>query len=169
MALWKLQSGDRVRAARTIRAGTRKRAIYRNTEGTVLSSSGGTASVQWDDSSIFVSVPTSALTPLPTFSFRSVPTSVLTPLPTFSFRNGARSAESVTILTIAALLRFESIQDLLIALGYEDRQEAHAMINPMTTHVIDFEKIAGRSVFEFVRWGLAQGWLATHVKKDPKV
>ncbi len=153
MALWKLQSGDRVRAARTIRDGTRKRTIYRNTEGTVLSSSGGTSSVQWDDSSIFVSVPTSALTPLPTFSFR----------------NAARSAESVTILTIAALLRFESIQDLLIALGYEDRQEAHAMINPMTTHVIDFEKIAGRSVFEFVRWGLAKGWLATHVKKDPTV
>ncbi len=149
----KLQRGDRVRAARTIRDGTRKRTIYRNTEGTVLSSSGGTASVQWDDSSIFVSVPTSALTPLPTLSFR----------------NGARSAESVTILTVAALLRFESIQDLLIALGYEDRQEAHAMINPMTTHVIDFEKIAGRSVFEFVRWGLAKSWLTTHVKKDPPV
>ncbi len=147
----KLQRGDRVRAARTIRDGTRKRTIYRNTEGTVLSSSGGTVAVYWEDSSIFLSVPTSALTPLPTFSFR----------------NGARSAESVTILTVAALLRFESIQDLLIALGYEERQEAHAMINPMTTHVIDYGKIAGRSVFEFVRWGLQEGWLEAHVKKDP--
>ncbi len=150
MALWKLQSGDRVRAARTIRDGNRQRAIYQNTEGTVLHCSGGIAAVYWDDSSIFISVPMAALTPLP-----------------FLFSTGARPAKSVAILTTAALHRFESIQDLLIALGYEERQKAHAMINPTTTHVIDFEKIAGRSVFEFVRWGLQEEWLEAHVKKDP--
>ena len=148
----KLQSGTRVRAARTIRDGNRQRAIYQNTEGTVLYCSGGTAAVYWDDSSIFLSVPMAALTPLP-----------------FRFSTGARPAKSVAILTTAALLRFESIQDLLIALGYEERQKAHAMINPTTTHVIDFEKIASRSVFEFVRWGLAKGWLTKHVKKNSAV
>ena len=147
----KLQRGDRVRAARTIRDGNRRHAIYRNTEGTVLFCGGGTATVQWDDSSIFVSVPLTAL-------------ALTFPLPPATTQPGPLPARTVT-----ELLRFESIQDLLTALGYEELHDGRALINPMTTHVIDYGKIAGRSVFEFVRWGLQEGWLEAHVKKGPAV
>ena len=30
--------------------------------------------------------------------------------------------------------------------------------------MIGYDQIASRSVFEFVRWGLATGWLDPHVK-----
>ena len=101
----KLQRGDRVRAARTIRDGNRRHAIYQNTEGTVLFCGGGTATVQWDDSSIFVSVPLTAL-------------ALTFPLPPATTQPGPLPARTVT-----ELLRFESIQDLLTALGYEELQE----------------------------------------------
>ncbi len=152
MAILNLQAGDRVRAARTIRDALRKHAIYRYTDGTVISCSRGTATVEWDDGSIFLSVPVALLRPH-----------------TIRLTSAAIPHGPLPVRTVAKLLQFESIQDLLAALGYVERRDARAMINLTTTHVIDYGQIAGRSVFEFVRWGLHEGWLDAHVKEGPAV
>ena len=143
----KLKRGDRVRAGRTLRDRGRRHTIYRNTEGTVLGRYCDMATVLWDDKSIFRVVPLAALA-----------------RPIFLHPPAVRSQGSLPELTRARLLQFESIQDLLIALGHADRHDARAMINPITTHVIGYGKIAGRSVAEFVNWGERAGWLCAHVK-----
>ena len=91
----KVQSGTRVRAARTIRDGNRQRAIYQNTQGTVLDRGGGTATVTWDDQCIFLSVPMTPISRQRTFLLWPATLSALVPTATTS-----------------GFLRFASIQDL---------------------------------------------------------
>ena len=150
METLKPQPGDRVWAARTIRNRNRTRTIYRNTPGIVLDCRGHTATIQWEDESIFLTVPITALTR----QRRSLLPSVVT------------QPHPLAAWSVTELRRFESIQALLTRLGYADLQHVRAMVNPVTSHVIDFDKIAGRSVAEFVRWGLEIGWLHVHVSRE---
>lgn len=109
---------------------------------------GKTATVNWDDGPILI----------------SVPSAVLKRLSAFVLQPAEPSPQPVLTLTTARLLRFQSIQDLLFALGYVIRRDANTLVNTVTTHMIGHDQIASRSVFEFVRWGLATAWLDPHVK-----
>ena len=68
------------------------------------------------------------------------------------------------ILTEAEMLRFPSIQQLLLRLGFMENQAQACMHNPETYETIAFSQIAGRSVEEFVRRGIEAGWLAEYVR-----
>ena len=58
------------------------------------------------------------------------------------------------------LLRFDSIFDLLIRLGFTEDQKHERMVAPGGTHMVAFAQIGGRSVAEFVRWGAEGGDLS---------
>jgi hypothetical protein len=70
------------------------------------------------------------------------------------------------ILTEAEMLRFQSIQQLLTRLGFLENQTMSCMYNPETYDTIAFSQIAGQSVTEFVRQGLAAGWLREYLKEE---
>lgn len=57
------------------------------------------------------------------------------------------------------MLRFESIFDLLIRLGFQEDQKNERMIAPGGELSVSFAQIGGRTVAEFVRWGLQNGLL----------
>ena len=82
---------------------------------------------------------------------------------TWTTAREARRRPETTRVTLARLRRFESIQDLLAALGYREDQAAEVMYDPWTGHQIAFSDIATRSVADFVRWGLGSGWLGRHI------
>lgn len=69
------------------------------------------------------------------------------------------------ILTQAEMLRFASIQQLLTRLGFTENQERACMQNTETYDTVAFSQIAGRSVEEFVRRGIEDGWLGEYVKE----
>ena len=69
------------------------------------------------------------------------------------------------ILTEAEMLRFASIQQLLMRLGFMENQDQACMHNPDTYDTIAFSQIAGRSLEEFVRRGIEAGWLAEYVRE----
>jgi hypothetical protein len=69
------------------------------------------------------------------------------------------------ILTEAEMLRFPSIQQLLLRLGFMENQDQACMHNPDTYDTIAFSQIAGRSLEEFVRRGIEAGWLAEYVRE----
>ena len=70
------------------------------------------------------------------------------------------------ILTAAEMLRFPSIQQLLMRIGFMENQDQACMHNPETYDTIAFSQIAGRSLEEFVRSGIEAGWLEEYVRKD---
>ena len=70
------------------------------------------------------------------------------------------------ILTKAEMLRFPSIQQLLMRLGFMENQAQACMHNPETYDTIAFSQIAGRSLEEFVRRGIEAGWLGEYVRED---
>ena len=69
------------------------------------------------------------------------------------------------ILTKAEMLRFASIQQLLTRLGFMENQEQACMQNTETYDTVAFSQIAGKSVEEFVRRGIEDGWLKEYVKE----
>ena len=81
-------------------------------------------------------------------------------------RRKLRSDKGPRLLTESEMLRFQSIQDLLVALEYIDDQATRRLINMKTRHTVDFDDIAGYSVPEFVRSGLHAGWLGQYLKQD---
>ena len=62
-------------------------------------------------------------------------------------------------VTARDLLQFDSIFDLLIRLGFTEDQKHERMVAPGGTHMVAFAQIGGRSVAEFVRWGMENGLL----------
>ena len=80
--------------------------------------------------------------------------------------NRAQHRRSSGILTEAEMLRFPSIQQLLMRLGFMENQDQACMHNPETYDTIAFSQIAGRSVEEFVRRGIEAGWLAEYVRES---
>ena len=66
-------------------------------------------------------------------------------------------------VTARDLLRFDSIFDLLIHLGFTEDQEHERMVAPGGTHMVAFAQIGGRSVPEFVRWGMENGLLVPYL------
>lgn len=70
-----------------------------------------------------------------------------------------------SILTEAEMLRFPSIQQLLLRLGFMENQAQACMHNPDTYDTVAFSQVAGRSLQEFVRLGIDAGWLAEYVRE----
>lgn len=69
------------------------------------------------------------------------------------------------ILTEAEMLRFPSIQQLLLRLGFMENQAQACMHNPDTYDTVAFSQIAGRSLEEFVQRGIEANWLAEYVRE----
>ncbi len=67
------------------------------------------------------------------------------------------------------MLRFESIFDLLTRLGFKEDQENERMITLDGTRQVAFEQIGGRTVAEFVRWGLKDGLLLRYLTETPQI
>ena len=90
----------------------------------------------------------------------------------------ARSAENMLprTLTKPQMLAFVSIFDLLSRLGFEEDTEEQCMLdrgswfetddNFIGERRIDFEQIGGRTVTEFVREGLQQGFLLDYLTDE---
>ncbi len=70
-------------------------------------------------------------------------------------------------LSQAEMLRFASIQDLLIRLGFEEDQEHACLRHPRHSHVVGFGAIMGQSMLTFVSKGLRDGWLRTYLQESP--
>ena len=68
-------------------------------------------------------------------------------------------------MTERDMLRFESIFDLLVRLGFQEDQKNERMITPEGEQSISFAQIGGRTVAEFVRWGLQNGLLLSGQSK----
>jgi hypothetical protein len=62
-------------------------------------------------------------------------------------------------MTERDMLRFESIFDLLIRLGFQEDQKNERMVAPDGEQSVPFAQIGGRTVAEFVRWGLQNSLL----------
>ena len=60
-------------------------------------------------------------------------------------------------MTEYEMLRFESIFDLLTELGFSEDQARERMVAPGGTQAVVFAQIGGRTVAEFVRWGMENG------------
>ncbi len=70
-------------------------------------------------------------------------------------------------LSQAEMLRFASIQDLLMRLGFEEDQEHACLRQAQHGHVVEFDRMAGQSVPRFVSQGLLDGWLRTYLRESP--
>ena len=75
--------------------------------------------------------------------------------------------EASPCLSQAEMLRFASIQDLLIRLGFEEDQEHACLRHPRHSHVVGFGAIMGQSMLTFVSKGLRDGWLRTYLQESP--
>ena len=64
-------------------------------------------------------------------------------------------------------LRFDSIFDLLIRLGFTEDQKHERMVAPGGTHMVAFAQTGGRSVAEFVRWGYGERALVALSDRPP--
>ncbi len=70
-------------------------------------------------------------------------------------------------MTERDLFQFDSIFDLLTRLGFTEDQEHERMVAPGGTHMVAFAQIGGRSVAEFVRWGMENGLLVPYLAQPP--
>ena len=75
--------------------------------------------------------------------------------------------EASPCLSQAEMLRFASIQDLLIRLGFEEDQEHACLRHPRHSHVVGFGAIMGQSMLTFVSKGIRDGWLRTYLQESP--
>ncbi len=66
------------------------------------------------------------------------------------------------------LLQSDSIFDVLTRLGFTEDQEQERMVAPKGTHVVAFTQIGGRTVAEFVRWGMKTGLLVPYLAGTPR-
>ena len=72
-------------------------------------------------------------------------------------------------MTEREMLRFESIFDLLTRLGFKEDQENERMVAPKGQVHVAFEQIGGRTVAEFVRWGIKDGLLLRYLTETPQM
>ena len=68
-------------------------------------------------------------------------------------------------LSQAEMLRFTSIQDLLMRLGFEEDQEQACLRHSRQGHVVEFDRMAGQSVPSFVSQGIRDGWLRSYLRE----
>ena len=66
-------------------------------------------------------------------------------------------------MTEREMLRFESIFDLLTELGFSEDQARERMVATGGTQAVAFAQIGGRTVAEFVRWGMENGLLLPYL------
>ncbi len=71
-------------------------------------------------------------------------------------------------MTEREMLRFESIFDLLTKLGFAEDQAHERMLAPGGTQAVAFAQIGGRTVAEFVRWGMENGLLLPYLIESPQ-
>ena len=71
-------------------------------------------------------------------------------------------------MTEREMLWFESIFDLLTELGFSEDQARERMVAPGGTPVVVFAQIGGRTVAEFVRWGMENGLLLPYLIESPQ-
>jgi hypothetical protein len=70
-------------------------------------------------------------------------------------------------MTERDMLRFESIFDLLIRLEFQEDRKNERMVATGGKQSVSFAEIGGRTVAEFVRWGLHNGLLISCQKERP--
>ena len=70
-------------------------------------------------------------------------------------------------VTARDLLRFDSIFDLLTRLGFTEDQKYERRVAPEGTQAVAFAQTGGRSVAEFVRWGMENGLLLPYLTDPP--
>ncbi len=71
-------------------------------------------------------------------------------------------------LSQAEMLRFASIQDLLMRLGFEEDQEHACLRQARQGHVVEFDRMAGQSVSSFVSQGIRDGWLRSYLREGKR-
>ncbi len=152
-----LRRGDRVRARKDIcHTHLSVALIMKGEEGTVESAYRATqkAKIRWDGGLVFLC--------------RVNELEVIDSRPTWN--------TAPQTLTKSQMLAFASIFDLLSRLGFEEDTEEQCMVDRGTwfdtddnfigERWIDFEQIGGRTVAEFVREGLQQGFLLDYLSSE---
>jgi len=74
-----------------------------------------------------------------------------------------RQTARMLSVTERDLLRFDSTFDLLTRLGFTEDQAHERMVAPGGARMVAFAQIGGRSVAEFVRWGMENGLLLPYL------
>lgn len=165
------QVGARVQAGQAIYSPSCGVTVGKGTAGSVVWAGRQSVSVRWDNGPEFVYVNPALLVP----SSGQAPQSVSShQSPSQQGTSQQRTLAQPTPLagqerqrySEGEMLMFQSIQELLIALGFSDDQKTGEMRNPQTAHAISFSAIAGRSVGQFVRQGVKAGWLNDYLKPD---
>ena len=161
------QVGDRIQANQAIYSPSCGVTVGKGTEGQVVWVGRQSVSVRWDQGPEFVYVNPALLVESTGQAAQNTSSSSQGATPsTSSSDTPKKSSQAGRLMTEGEMNTYQSIQELLIALGFSDDQDTGEMRNPQTAHAIPFHHIAGRSVGEFVRQGIKSGWLNDYLKPE---